>query len=304
MNLAEFQRLMAADIMRPLTRPGRIAKDNRAAEYVKPNNRLTAVERLEIYNRSYWCRILDSLREDFPGLRAVLGERAFTRLSEAYLAECPSTSFTLGNLGSKLEAWLLQYPERAGRHHPLALDMVRLEWAHIQAFDGLAKKEIGPEDLAEFNPRLTLALQPYVHLLHLQYPVDRLRLRVNAASEGQTAASNTVVREHRRPLNLKAGRLAKAPVFVAVHRNDGCVYYRRLEPGEFAVLQSLRRGGRLTTVLSRALRNSALPVTEVQSSLQGWFAAWAQLGWLCHPWGNSGKDNSGKEKTGLAGPLF
>ena len=33
------------------------------------------------------------------GLRAVLGQRAFHRLSRAYVAECPSRSFTLRNLG-------------------------------------------------------------------------------------------------------------------------------------------------------------------------------------------------------------
>ena len=46
-----------------------------AASYIKPNDRLTSFERLEIYNRQYWFRVLGSMVEDFPGLRAVLGER-------------------------------------------------------------------------------------------------------------------------------------------------------------------------------------------------------------------------------------
>ena len=66
--------MMAADVMSPLTKQDGIAKENQAVTYVKPNDRLTSAERLEIYNRSYWYRILDSLREDFPGLRAVVGE--------------------------------------------------------------------------------------------------------------------------------------------------------------------------------------------------------------------------------------
>ena len=80
------------------------------AEFVKPNDRLTALERLEIYNRQYWFRVLDSLDEDFPGLRAIVGRRAFDRLSRAYMAECPSQSFTLRNLGSRLEEWLARHP--------------------------------------------------------------------------------------------------------------------------------------------------------------------------------------------------
>ena len=122
-----------------------------AAEFITPNSRLTSLERLEIYSRSYWYRALDSLYDDFPGLRAVLGRRAFQRLSRAYLAECPSQSFTLRNLGERLAGWLQRNPQYSGRRHALALDMVRLEWAHIEAFDGAAEKALGPEDLIELG---------------------------------------------------------------------------------------------------------------------------------------------------------
>ena len=48
-----------------------------ADSFIKPNDRLTSFERLEIYNRVYWFRVLDCLYDDYPGLRAVLGERKF-----------------------------------------------------------------------------------------------------------------------------------------------------------------------------------------------------------------------------------
>jgi len=82
-----------------------------AARYIKPNDRLTSFERLEIYNRQYWFRVLGSMAEDFPGLRAVLGQRRFENMCRAYLAECPSRSFTLRNLGSRLEVWLRRNPQ-------------------------------------------------------------------------------------------------------------------------------------------------------------------------------------------------
>src|SRR5215470_97127 len=110
MTLLELQRRMAADVMRPLERGDRVFRGVKA-QYVKPNDRLTSRERLEIYNRQYWFRVIDSLYEDFPGLCAVVGPRAFDRLARAYLAECPSRSFTLRNLGSRLESWLEENPE-------------------------------------------------------------------------------------------------------------------------------------------------------------------------------------------------
>src|SRR5579864_8931296 len=122
MTLLDLQRRMARGILQPLNGSDRIARKVDAA-FIKPNNRLTAVERLEIYSRSYWFRILDSLYDDFPGLRAVLGEQSFRLLSHAYLADCPSRSFTLRDLGSRLGEWLERNPRYGGNRHSLALDM-------------------------------------------------------------------------------------------------------------------------------------------------------------------------------------
>src|SRR5260221_11348522 len=101
MTLLQLHLSMAHASRQPLTGCDRIAPKTDAG-FIKPNNRLTSVERLEIYSRSYWFRVLDSLHDDFPGLRAVLGQRAFHRLARAYLPACPSRSFTLRNLGSRL----------------------------------------------------------------------------------------------------------------------------------------------------------------------------------------------------------
>jgi len=103
---------------------------------VKPNSRLSSFERLEIYNRSYWSRVLDAFSEDFPGVRALLGAKQFDRLRRRYLVECPSESFTMRNLGRNLAAWMERNPELAGPHYGIALEMARLEWAEIDAFDG------------------------------------------------------------------------------------------------------------------------------------------------------------------------
>ncbi len=53
--------------------------------------------------------------------------------------DCPSRSFTLRNLGSQLESWLHKHPKWAGKKQALALDIVKLEWAEIEAFDGKAE---------------------------------------------------------------------------------------------------------------------------------------------------------------------
>jgi len=122
MRLAALQRTMARAVMQPLTAAERMqnhgpdGKSMRAyaSRFIKPNDRLSSFDRLEIYNRQYWFRLLSSMIEDFPGLRAVLGDRKFEAMSKAYLMDCPSQSFTLRNLGSRLEAWPTQTSEMGG----------------------------------------------------------------------------------------------------------------------------------------------------------------------------------------------
>jgi len=270
MKLAELQRRMAADVMRPLGPRDRTAV--REAEYVKPNDRLSSVERLELYNRQYWFRLMDALQDDYPGLRAVLGSRGFQKLAVAYLQDSPSRSFTLRDLGRSLEAWLRGNPSFAGERFELAVDMARLEWAHVESFDGAEVAAVSPEDLAELNPRLRLALQPHVRLLDLRYPVDDLRIRFGSGGGHETASHASEGR--RVALRARAVKaLRPAAVYLATHRVQGSVYYRRLDEGEFLLLRSMAGGLPLIEALESAV--------AFQERVEGWFASWAQLGWLC-----------------------
>ena len=268
--------------MQPLTSSDRIALEADAG-FIKPNDRLASVERLEIYSRSYWFRVLDSLYDDFPGLRAVLGRRAFHRLSRAYLADCPSRSFTLRNLGSRLEEWLQRNPQYSGNRHRLSLDMVRLEWAHIEAFDNAAEKVLGPEDLLELGPGFRAGLQPYVRLITLQYPVDDLRIHVNRASDDREAASNAVLKQKHRNLTSRVSRVKPERIFLAVHRLNFTVYYRRIDAEEYRLLSAFRDGQPIGRAIRDAFENSPASTDEERSLLEKWFAAWAELGWLCPP---------------------
>jgi hypothetical protein len=276
-DLTDFQRRIAGAVMSPLT----ASISAEAKELVKPNERLTSTERLAIYHRQYWYRILASFSEDFPGLRAILGERAFNRLSSAYLADRPSQSFTLRNLGSRLEAWLTKHPEFAGQHLALALDMIRLEWAHIEAFDNAELRPLGPEDLLELGPEFAIALQPYIGLLALQYPVDNLRVKVNEQFEEHATASNAVSPPDRRHIVRRFARLNPLQIFLAVHRVEFTVYYRRLDADEFRLLQAIGSGQPIGEALDEALAGTQMEPAELQQKVQEWFKNWATLGWLC-----------------------
>jgi len=76
-DLAALQERMAVAVMQPLTRNETMQRrtssgasvSKEADDFIKPNDRLTSFERLEIYNRQYWFRLFSSFEEDFPGLK-------------------------------------------------------------------------------------------------------------------------------------------------------------------------------------------------------------------------------------------
>jgi hypothetical protein len=268
-----------------------------AARYIKPNDRLTSFERLEIYNRQYWFRVLGSMAEDFPGLCAVLGQRRFEDMCRAYLAECPSRSFTLTNLGARLETWLRRNPKWIRGKQTLALDMVRLEWADIEAFDGQAEPALHPGDLNGSSvPTLRLRVQPYLQLLELHYPVDNLAIEVREGDESRGFASNALT-ENRRSMKVRAvAGLEPKQIFVAVHRIDFSVYFRRIEREEFTLLSALRAGKSITAAIELAFRNSSISQVNRARYVRHCFETWAGLGWFCEP---RGGQTENRERKGV-----
>jgi len=290
MDLLALQREMAAAVMQPLTRDeGMRARsaDGRAMtavaeSFIAPNSRLTAFERLEIYNRQYWFRVLGAIAEDFPALRAVVGPRRFQALSIAYLTEHPSRSFTLRNLGSHLPEWLAKHPERVGRRHRLALDVARIEWAFVEAFDSVEHEPLTIEQIATLDGESRLALQPHLQLMALSFRVDELVLDLHKQQKRQASEAG-VEREEGNETPAKLPRLRERPTWLAAHRVDLSVYYRRLEREEFQMLSALGEGLPLAQAIEAGFAESRIGPKRQAQKVQGWFANWAELGWICAP---------------------
>lgn len=287
MDLASLQREMAAAVMQPLTKDENMratASDGRrmadvASSFIAPNSRLTSFERLEIYNRQYWYRILGALAEDFPALRALIGAQRFDALSIAYLTEHPSRSFTLRNLGSKLSQWLTAHPELAGRRHRLAVDLARMEWAFVEAFDAPERDPLTQRQIAALQGDSKLTLQPCLQLVTLSYPADDLVLELHQREKRQTSEAGVAHEDDSAAPAIPS--LRPRPTWLAVHRVDLSVYYRRIAREEFQTLIALRDGSALGEALEAGFVGSRISARHRPEHVQQWFGSWAELGWIC-----------------------
>ncbi len=134
---------------------------------------IQAAERMGIYRTAFAIRMSNALEEDFPETRELLGEKKFARLVKNYLAEVPSRSWTLAELGEALPEfvaqsdWSIQYPYLA--------DLTRLEWSRVLADHGGRTECLDPKRLEQLSESelsdLELALSPSVRLLRCDWAV-------------------------------------------------------------------------------------------------------------------------------------
>jgi len=221
--------------------------------------------------------LIECFYEDYPGLRAVLGEQRFSDLTVAYLANHPSTRFTLRDLGQYLTGFIQAEPRWTAPRQQLTLDMARLEWAHIVAFDGDALPPVSPADLQGRNPaQIHLRLQPYLTLLELAYPLDDFLIALRDNNRLRGEASNAMENPIRHPASRAARPPMRRTVRLAVHRHQNIVYYKRLQKRQFELLTALQNGASLEAALQQVL-----PANGKPPPIQDWFNDWSALGWLC-----------------------
>jgi hypothetical protein len=237
-----------------------------AAAWLTPSAALTPVDRLELYHRQYWYRLLDSLAEDFPATHRVLGTPRFWALLERYLTAEPPSRFSLRDLGAGLAAFVAARPAEVA-HAAHVIDLVRLEYAWIVAFDA-AELPAAPADALATTP---LALQPHVTLLALRTPADTWWRRTEA---GQPRGR---LRPARRPDR-----------FVAVYRDGLQRQLDRLHPAAHALLSAIASDGDLDRALEAAAPR--LPPRRGAALIRSWFRQWTERRWLVARAGRAGPD--------------
>ncbi len=290
-DLKALQRLMSSALFQPLNAADRLdatasngmEMTKFAEQFIRPNDRLTAVERLEIYARQYWFRLWDCLYDDYPGLRALLGERKFMALCEAYLIKFQSESWTLRNLGRRLEQFISEDPSWTGPKQAMGMAVAKFEWAQTVAFDEAGKPPMEVDALLGADPgSLKLDLQPYLTLLALDYAVDKFFLAVRKQESGmrsETSNARMDSAERAKPKRVRAPKPEQ--IWLAVHRHENQIYLKRLEREAFRMLAGIQQGLPLSEALEHAL-SEADPTVDWSVKVRAWFEEFGLLGWLTY----------------------
>jgi hypothetical protein len=166
MNLRETQQALQARIL---------AGDDRIAAAVIDDDRMSATERLGIYEFAYVARLIESLQQTYPAVLHVLGADSFRSLARAYVTESPSRVASIRYYGRTFDDFLERStPEPA---NAMLGDLARWEWALTCAFDGADVTDLPLSALADIAPERWPALR-----LQLAAPLQRVNQNTNAVA--------------------------------------------------------------------------------------------------------------------------
>lgn len=144
--------------------------------FLKPNDKLTAAERLAVYRGSVYGSLCNALEAVYPVIAKVVGKEFFDALALHYVKQHPSHSVNLHLYGEAFAEFIKTFPPLA--ELPYCADVARLEWAYHTlfyvadepAFDFEAFTTLPPEAQEKLRFHLSSACQ----LLSSPYPIHRI----------------------------------------------------------------------------------------------------------------------------------
>jgi hypothetical protein len=260
-----------------VTHPGGVAAEGNTAAIdaaIAPSSRQTSVERLTVYAQSYWARLVGCLEEEFPTVRAAVGDEAFASFAVGYIEAHPSTSYTLGRLSDRFVSYLQETAAHAAGHtdarwSQAVVEIARLERAITEVFDAPGGETIGyltPIELAAIAPDrqadLKLTLLPTVRLMTFDHDVNEFFTAVRRAA----------------PSGESPPWPAERRTYLALSRRDFVVRRHALSHPEFVLLSGVAAGTTLSGALASLFDDPTIDVESAAASLGRWFAAWSEAG--------------------------
>jgi hypothetical protein len=280
-DLTQIQRWMQSVIMHP----GGVLRGIQADEaqvyieikpadiesVISPSQNQNSVERLEIYARAYYARLLECLRAEFPITVKAVGEELFDQFALGYLEMYPSQSYTLDHLGARFPQYLAETrpvdDDADTSWLDFLVDLARLEWNIAEVFDGPGAEgatQLSQDQIMAIPPErwadVRLVTVPCLRIIRLDFPIhDYYR----ALRNGQEAVPPD-----------------RAETFLAITRRNFIVRHIRLSPPEAMTLATIVAGATVGESIAGMDCRRDSDLAGLAANIQNWFRTWSAEGFF------------------------
>lgn len=263
-ELANVQRWLTSIIVKPgaLNDKIRLADDHyklKNDKVIRPSERLSAIQKIEIYSRGYLLRLLECMDAEYPALKNLLGEELFQTFAKGYLVHQPPTSPNLFNLGENFPAFLnASQPanndsERAMFALPVDLALLERTISEVSRMEGLeGRSEDKPEAnlLHYFFDTLAVKTSPCLKLLQLNFPLTEF---VRAVYKGEEP-------------NIPERQTS----YIAISRKNYRVFFYELEEWQWHFLSALSNSDNYLDAISTTSTSCKISTDIIMADLLLW----------------------------------
>jgi len=220
----------------------------------------SAEERLNIYYEAYRLRLLEVLREDFPGLRALISADTFNAMGLRYLGRFPPHHPSVRSFANNMAEFLST--DGVYSEWPYLAEMARFECARGLAFDGPNVDVMTLEAFgaipAENWPSLRVRFHPTLQRLRFHWNVGPLARAISAEE----------------PVPPPVG--LDNPETWAVWRRGLTVYFRSLDETEVRAMDAFADGRTFADVCAALC--DCLDAEAVPARMAGMLNQWVTEG--------------------------
>ncbi len=241
-------------------------------QVVTRSHSLTAAARLAIYGHSYFARLQECLRAEFPVLLHALGQELFNLFTFEYLKVYPSRSYTLNHLGENFPRYLAETrpdgdaPPNARESWPdFIIDLAMLERAFSRVFDGPG---VEGRQILEANQLLTIGQLPEARF----QPVVCLKLFSFRYPVGQYFRA---VRNDEDPALPQP-----ADTFLTMNRRCYTVLVYELTGQQYDLLNALVAGQSLNQGVNALAKTTGDDSQTLITTALGWIEDWTNKGFF------------------------
>ena len=237
---------------------------------ILPSSQLSSLDRLQIYGRAYFSRLIECLRAQFPAVRHAVGDEAFDGLAFGYLVQNPSTDYTLGSLGDSFEAFLrATRPPRSDSLEvdqpdfaDFLIDLARLELTYSEVFHCEGPERSRCLELSDFENLsaegfANCRLVPFacVRLLELRFPVHEYASSIRIGAKPSISIAR--------------------PVYLVVTRRDYVVRRFEITRPQFELLSALTRQATIGESIESLSTRTDVDFASLVVDLRLWFRDWS-----------------------------
>jgi hypothetical protein len=244
-----------------------------AKRYIVSTADLPAQERMQLYNQSYWLRLLEALHEEFPLIVRLFGEQKFDQaIGIPYLDFAPPRHWSLNVLGDRLIDWIKQH--YTSQDKTLILTSSTIDWAYQHIF---LEKRLPIIDLRHYNDKkahkllqIPVCLQSTIKLFAL--PGHFMKFRQEMLSHPieywQTNDFPRLVKDK--------------PYYFILYRAPSLnVEWEEVSKEEYLLLDLISTKATIEGACDTLQEMEGIDLDLVENQIFSWLQNWLIRGWIC-----------------------